>query len=66
MAQIATLKGNTLLDRWIVDPGSNVYICNTTYFNWRKTSDARATDVIFAGATSYQVAAWGEVIVSVN
>jgi hypothetical protein len=56
----------TLLDRWIVDPGSNVHICNTTYFNWRKTSDAKSTDVIFAGATGYQVAAWGEVIVSVN
>jgi hypothetical protein len=66
MAQIATPKGDTLLDRWIVDPGSNVHICNSTYFNWRKTSDARPTEVIFAGATGYQVAAWGEVIVSVN
>jgi hypothetical protein len=66
MAQITTLKGDTLLDRWIVDPSSNVHICNLIYFNWRKTSDARSTDVIFAGATSYQVAAWGEVIISVN
>ncbi|KAF1946550.1 hypothetical protein EJ02DRAFT_430502 [Clathrospora elynae] len=66
MAQITTPKGDTLIDRWIVDPGSNVHICNSTYFNWRKTSDARSTDVIFAGATSYQVAAWGEVIINVN
>jgi hypothetical protein len=66
MAQITTPKGDTLLDRWIVDPGSNVHVCNTTYFNWRKTSDAKSIDVIFAGATGYQVAAWGEVIVSVN
>jgi hypothetical protein len=66
MAQITTPKGDTLLDRWIVDPGSNVHICNSTYFNWSKTSDARSTDVIFAGATGYQVAAWGEVIISVN
>ena len=66
MAQITTPKGDTLLDRWIVDPGSNVHICNSTYFNWHKTSDARSTDVIFAGATSHQVAAWGEVIISVS
>jgi hypothetical protein len=66
MAQITTPKGDTLLDRWIVDPGSNVHICNSTYFNWNKTSDARSTDVIFAGATNYQVAAWEEVIISVN
>jgi hypothetical protein len=66
MAQITTPKGDTLLDRWIVDPGSNVHICNSTYFNWHKTSDARSTNVIFAGATGYQVAAWGEVIISVN
>ncbi|KAI1668028.1 Pol protein [Pyrenophora tritici-repentis] len=51
---------------WIVDPGSNVHICNSTYFNWRTTSNAKSTDVIFAGATSYQVAAWGEVIINVN
>ncbi|PZD23021.1 hypothetical protein A1F97_11284, partial [Pyrenophora tritici-repentis] len=60
LAQITTPKGDTLLDRWIVDPGSNVHICNSTYFNWRTTSNAKSTDVIFAGATSYQVAAWGE------
>ncbi|KAI1667253.1 hypothetical protein L13192_07962 [Pyrenophora tritici-repentis] len=66
MAHIATPKGDNLIDRWIVDPGSNVHICNSTYFNWRKTSDAKSTDVIFAGATAYQVAAWGEVIISVN
>jgi hypothetical protein len=66
MAQITTPKGDTLLDRWIVDPGSNVHICNSTYFNWSKTSDAKSTGVIFAGATGYQVAAWGEVIISVN
>ncbi|KAG9388377.1 hypothetical protein A1F94_001269 [Pyrenophora tritici-repentis] len=59
LAQITTPKGDTLLDRWIVDPGSNVHICNSTYFNWRTTSNAKSTDVIFAGATSYQVAAWG-------
>lgn len=66
MAQITAPKGDTLLNRWIVDPGSNVHICNTTYFNWRKTSDARPTDVILAGATGYQVAAWGEVIINVK
>jgi hypothetical protein len=66
MAQITAPKGDTLLDRWTFDPGSNVHICNSTYFNWIKTSDAKPTDVIFAGATSHQVAAWGEVIINVN
>ncbi|KAI1668846.1 hypothetical protein L13192_06305 [Pyrenophora tritici-repentis] len=54
MAHIATPKGDNLINRWIVDPSSNVHICNSTYFNWRKTSDAKSTDVIFAGATAYQ------------
>jgi hypothetical protein len=66
MAQIATPTGNTLLDRWIVDPGSNVHICNSTYFNWVKTADASTTDIIYAGTAAHQVAAWGEVIVNVN
>jgi hypothetical protein len=56
-AQVTASKSDTLLDRWIVDPGSNVHICNSTYFNWVKTSDAKPTDVIFAGATAHQVAA---------
>jgi hypothetical protein len=32
MAQITAPAGDTLLDRWIVDPSSNVHICNSTYF----------------------------------
>jgi hypothetical protein len=66
MAQIAAPRGNSLLDRWIVDPGSNVHICNSTYFNWIKTAEAKPTDVIFAGTASHQVVAWGEVIVKVK
>jgi hypothetical protein len=66
MAQIAAPRGNSLLDRWIVDLGSNVHICNSTYFNWVKTAEAKPTDVIFAGTASHQVVAWGEVIVKVN
>jgi hypothetical protein len=66
MAQITAPSGDTLLDRWIVDPGSNVHICNSTYFNWVKTADAKPTDVIFAGTAAHQVAAWGEVIINVN
>jgi hypothetical protein len=46
-----------------VDPGSNVHICNLTYFNWVKTADATLTDVIFAGTAAHQVVAVGEVIV---
>jgi hypothetical protein len=66
MAQVTAPKSDTLLDRWIVDSGSDVHICNSTYFNWVKTSNAKPTDVIFAGATAHQVAAWGEVIISAN
>ncbi|KAF2820915.1 hypothetical protein CC86DRAFT_427964 [Ophiobolus disseminans] len=57
MAQIATPTGSTLLDRWIVDPGSNVHICNSTHFNWVKTADASPTDVVFAGTAAHQVVA---------
>ena len=63
MAQTTAPKGDALLDRWIVDPGSNVHVCNSNYFNWVKTSDAKPTDIVFAGTTAHQIAAWGEVIV---
>jgi hypothetical protein len=33
MSQITAPRGDSLLDRWIVDPGSNIHICNLTYFN---------------------------------
>ena len=66
MVQITAPKGDGLLDRWIVDPGSNVHICNSTYFNWVKTSDATSTDVIFAGTSAHQITAWGEVMVKVD
>jgi hypothetical protein len=33
MSQITAPRGDSLLDRWIVDSGSNVHICNSTYFN---------------------------------
>jgi hypothetical protein len=66
MAQTAAPRGNSLLNRWVVDSGSNMHICNLTYFNWVKTTDAKLTDVIFAGTAPHQVVAWGEVIVKVN
>jgi hypothetical protein len=70
MSQVAALapapRGDSLLNRWIVDPGSNIHICNSTYFSWVKTADAEPTDVIFAGTAAHQVIAWGEVIVKVN
>lgn len=53
MAQITAPAGDTLLDRWIVDPGSNVHICNLTYFNWVKTLEAKPTDIIFAGTAAH-------------
>jgi hypothetical protein len=30
-----------------------VHICNLTYFNWVKTSDAKPTNVIFAGTAAH-------------
>jgi hypothetical protein len=46
MAHIMAPKGNTLLERWVVDPGSNVYICNSTNFDWLKTSEAKPIDIV--------------------
>jgi hypothetical protein len=44
MSQVAALapapRGDSLLNRWIVNPESNVHICNSTYFSWVKTADA--------------------------
>jgi hypothetical protein len=66
MTQIAAPRSDSLLNRWIVDPGSSVHICNLTYFNWVKTTDAKPTNVIFAGTAAHQVVTWGEMIVKVS
>jgi hypothetical protein len=66
MSQIAAPSGDSLLDRWIVDPGSNVHICNSTYFNWVKRTNAKPANVNFAGTATQQVVACKEVIVKVN
>jgi hypothetical protein len=51
-----------LMNRWILDPGSNAHVCNSKSFGWKKTRDAKDGEIVFAGGQAMQIQQWGEVI----
>ncbi|KAF1937805.1 hypothetical protein EJ02DRAFT_355982, partial [Clathrospora elynae] len=52
--------------RWILDPGSNIHVCNSTHFGWKETCKALPQDVIIAGGSTSAIQAWGDVCFNVN
>lgn len=49
-----------LLDRWIVDPGSNTHIINTeAWKGWKRTSDNPERRSVNAGNSCILITAWG-------
>jgi hypothetical protein len=49
-----------LLNRWIVDPGSNTHVVNTeAWKGWKKTSDNPERRSINAGNSCILITAWG-------
>ena len=60
------LEVPSIINRWILDPGSNIHVCNSTRFNWTETRKASPQDFIFAGETKVAIQAWGEVILNVD
>ncbi|KAK7177688.1 reverse transcriptase domain protein [Paraphaeosphaeria sporulosa] len=51
-----------LMNRWILDPGSNIHVCNTKRFGWKKFRDATNGEIVFAGGQAMQIQEWGEVV----
>ena len=47
----------TIINRWILDPGSNIHVCNLTYFRWTETRKAEPQDILFAGGTTVPIQA---------
>ena len=62
----ATNSGNPpvphLMNRWILDPGSNIHVCNTKAFGWKRVRDATDGEIIYAGGQAMRIQEWGEVI----
>ncbi|KAK7177641.1 hypothetical protein PSPO01_16313 [Paraphaeosphaeria sporulosa] len=56
----------SLLQRWILDGGSNVHIANHRNKSWKKIAVGKPTDVIFAGGQKIQIEEWGNVEVLID
>jgi hypothetical protein len=50
-----------LINRWILDPGSNAHVANSKSFNWTTTAQARRGECVYAGGQLLQIEEWGEV-----
>ena len=54
-----------LLNRWILDPGSDVHVCNSKAFGWKAYEDLEEEEsYVFAGGQKLRVEQWGSVIVT--
>jgi hypothetical protein len=62
----ATQQPPSLLTRWILDPGSNLHVCNHRNSTWRKLADANAYDEILARGQRIPIREWGEVEIMIN
>lgn len=62
----SSLHDRSLQNRWVMDPGSNVHICNSTGANWKQTMLPTSQDTVQAGCNSHRVEAWGEVTLDVR
>jgi hypothetical protein len=56
----------SLLTRWILDPGSNLHMCNHWNSTWQKLADANVHDEILAGGQRIPIIEWGEVEITIN
>jgi hypothetical protein len=62
----SSLHVQSLKQRWVMDPGSDVHICNKAGSNWKQTRLPSSQDTVQAGCNSYQIQAWGEVTLDVK
>ncbi|KAI1668013.1 Pol protein [Pyrenophora tritici-repentis] len=62
----SSLHDRSMQNRWVMDPGSNVHICNKIGANWKQTKLPSPQDKVQAGCNSHRVQAWGEVTLDVR
>jgi hypothetical protein len=62
----ATAEVPHLMNRWVLDPGSNAHVCNTRRFGWTFVRKAKPGEVIYAGGQVVQIAEWGTVVLNVR
>jgi hypothetical protein len=55
-----------LINRWILDPGSNSHVANSRLFGWRTTAQAQPGECVYAEGQVLQIEEWGEVELHVN
>jgi hypothetical protein len=55
-----------LINRWILDPGSNTHVANSKAFGWRTTRIAQPGEALYAGGQLLPIGEWGEVELQVN
>src|SRR4051794_25378221 len=54
------------MNRWIMDPGSNIHVCNSKAFGWVESRKAQHGDVLYSGNSAIKVEAWGTVVLNIN
>jgi hypothetical protein len=58
---------NLLAERWTLDGGSDVHVCNSASRNhFQVTRKAHPNDTLNAGKTTYQIEAWGTTLLNVE
>ena len=66
---MANTEGITdeLVDRWILDPGSNTHVINSdAWGGWTREREASTTELVSAGTGRIRITAWGRVKVMAN
>ncbi|KAF1942704.1 hypothetical protein EJ02DRAFT_316550, partial [Clathrospora elynae] len=53
------------INRWIMDPGSNIHVINSKAWRWTHTRFGTAEEMLFAGAQSVQISEWGTVVIPI-
>jgi hypothetical protein len=54
-----------LINRWILDPGSNTHVTNTRAYGWKKRADGKG-EVVKAGNQELLIQEWGDVVLLIN
>jgi hypothetical protein len=54
------------INRWIMDPGSNVHIINSKSWRWTHTRYSTPDESLYAGSQSVSISEWGNVIIPIR
>jgi hypothetical protein len=54
------------INRWIMDPGSNIHIINSKSWRWTHTRYSTSDELLYAGSQSVSISEWGNVIIPIR